>query len=114
VLAGSVVVLVWLRLRRRRPTRIQPPDAIARAYEDLLRALAAAGHPPDPAKTPAEVRAEVLADASLGGEAADHATLVLATVERARFARPIDRPADVDVMRALAAATRVRELTRHR
>jgi hypothetical protein len=39
---------------------------------------------------------------------------VLATVERARFARPIDRPADVDVMRALAAATRVRELTRHR
>jgi hypothetical protein len=113
-LVGSMVVLVWLRLRRRRPRRSEPPDAIARAYEDLVGALAAAGHPPDPAKTPAEVRAEVLADASLGSEAAGHATLVLDTVERARFARPADRPADVDVMRALAAAARVRELTRHR
>jgi hypothetical protein len=114
VLIGSVIVLVWLRLRRRRPGRIEPPDAIARAYEDLLGALAAAGHPPDPAKTPAEVRAEVLADASLGSEATGHATLVLETFERARFARPSDRPGDVDVMRARAAATRVRELTRHR
>jgi transglutaminase-like putative cysteine protease len=114
VLIGSVIVLVWLRLRRRRPGRIEPPDAIARAYEDLLGALAAAGHPPDPAKTPAEVRAEVLADASLGSEATGHATLVLETFERARFARPSDRPGDVDVMRARAAATHVRELTRHR
>ena len=114
LLMGAVVALVWLRLRRRRPRGTEPPDAIARAYEDLLGALAAAGHPPDPAKTPAEVRAEVLADPTLGGEAAGHATLVLDTFERARFARPIDRPADVDVMRALAAATRVRELTRHR
>ena len=114
LLVGAVVVLVWLRWRRRQPRRTEPPDAIARAYEDLLGALAAAGHPPDPAKTPAEVRAEVLADASLGGEAAGHATLVLDTFERARFARPLDRPGDVDVMRALAAATRVRELTRHR
>ena len=48
LLLGAVVVLVWLRLRRRRPRRIEPPDAIARAYEDLLGALAAAGHPPDP------------------------------------------------------------------
>jgi len=114
VLAGVGVVVLWWRLRRRRPDRTEPPDAIARAYEDILVALAVAGHPPDPAKTPAEVRAEVLADATLEGEAAEHATLVLETFERARFARPIDRPADVDVMRALAAATRVRELTRHR
>ena len=91
-----------------------PFDAIDSAYEDLLAALAAAGHEPDRAKTPAEVRAEVIDDPRLAGEAADHASLVLDTLERARFARPVDRPGDVDVMRAVAAATRVRELTRRR
>jgi len=109
----AVPVVVWLR-RRRRPTRAAPVDAIDAAYEDLLAALAAAGHPPDRAKTPAEVRAQVKADQRLAGEAADYASLVLDTLERARFARPTDRPGDVDVMRAVAAATRVRELTRHR
>jgi hypothetical protein len=113
VLLLAVPVVVWLR-RRRRQTRAAPVDAIDAAYEDLLAALAVAGHPPDRAKTPAEVRAEVEADQRLAGEAADHASLVLDTLERARFARPTDRPGDVDVMRAVAAATRVRELTRHR
>jgi hypothetical protein len=105
------VVAVWLRRRRRR-TRVVPLDAIDSAYLELLAALAAAGHEPDRAKTPSEVRAEVIDDPRLAGEAAGHATLVLDTLERARFARPVDRPGDVDVMRAVAAATRVRELTR--
>ena len=103
-----------VRVVARRPRRAAPPDAIAAAYEELLLALAAAGHAPDPSKTPSEVRAEVLADGSLAGEAAAHASLVVDTLERARFARPGDRPGTIDVTRAVAAATRVRELTRHR
>jgi transglutaminase-like putative cysteine protease len=113
LLVVSAPFAVVLRRRRRR-TRAASVDAIDAAYEDLLTALAAAGHPPDPAKTPAEVRAEVVADQRLAGEAADDASLVLDTLERARFSRPSDRPGDVDVMRAVAAASRVRELTRHR
>ncbi len=111
LLVASAGWFVWWR---RRPRRAAPPDAIASAYEDLLLALAAAGHAPDPSKTPSEVRAEVLADGSLAGEAAEHASLVVDTLERARFARPGDRPGTIDVTRAVAAATRLRELTRHR
>ncbi|MEP6759662.1 MAG: transglutaminase domain-containing protein [Actinomycetota bacterium] len=104
---------VWLLRRRRRSRPAPAPDAIAAAYTELLAALATVGHAPDPANTPAEIRRAVAADDRLDGEAADQAALVLVTVQRARFARPPDRPGDVDVMRALAAASRVRELMRH-
>ena len=113
VVGALALVGVWFLRRRRRARRTAPLDAIGAAYEELLEALATAGHPPDPSKTPAEVDRAVAADGRLAGEAASQASLVLTTVERARFARPPDRPSDVDVMRALAAAARVRELTRH-
>jgi transglutaminase-like putative cysteine protease len=111
VAAGTAVIVFVRRRRRRRPPA--PIDTIAEAHGELLAALAAAGHAPDPARTPAEVLATVTADRRLAGEAAAHATLVLETVERARFARPADRPADTEATRALASATRVRELVRH-
>jgi hypothetical protein len=98
--------------RRRR--RTPPGDLIEAAHEELLAALAAAGHPPDRAQTPAEVRAMVARDEALAGEAAASASFVLDTVERARFARPPDRPGDAVATRALASAIRVRELVRHR
>ena len=78
-------------LRRRRSSR-RAARRDRLAYEDLLAGLSPRGPSAGPGETPAEVRAEVLADASLGGEAAGHATLVLDTLERARFARPSDRP----------------------
>jgi transglutaminase-like putative cysteine protease len=108
-LAAAGVVFV-----RRRRRRTPPGDTIEAAHEELLAALAAAGHPPDPAQTPAEVQALVVRDEALAGEAAASAAFVLETVERARFARPSDRPGDADATRALASAIRVRELVRRR
>ena len=115
--AGPIAVAVslgwFLRRRRHRDDAARPPDRIGEAYEQLVTALAAAGHPPDPSITPAEVRAVVTNDAALVAEVVEAADLVVTTFERSRYARPTDRPSDADVMRALAAASRVRELTRH-
>ena len=110
---GVGIVVAWTLLRRRR-RRSPPVDTIAAAHEELLGALAAMGHPPDPTQTPAEVLAIVSGDPRLAGEASEHATAVLGSVERARFARPGDRPSEAEATRALASATRVRELARHR
>jgi hypothetical protein len=107
------VVLCFIARRRRR-TRASPVDTVAAAHEELIGALARAGHAHDPAKTPAEVTRAVSSDPRLDGEVAAHAALVLDVVERARFAPPRTRPTEADARRALAAATRVRELTRHR
>lgn len=109
------VGVAWSFLRRRRPLRRDPPiDTIAAAHEELVAALAAVGHPPDPSRTPAETLATVTSDPGLVGEATEHATIVLGSVERARFAKPGDRPSEAEATRALASATRVRELVRHR
>ncbi len=110
---GVGIGVAWSMLRRRR-RRSPPVDTIAAAHEELLAALDAMGHPPDPSRTPAEVLAIVSGDPRLAGEASDHATTVLGSVERARFARPVDRPTEAEATRALASATRVRELARHR
>jgi transglutaminase-like putative cysteine protease len=111
VVVVAVLLGVALRRRRRRAARAGPPDRIGEAYEDLVATLAAAGHACDPSHTPAEVGA--VADVTFVGEAAKAADTVVTTFQRARYARPPDRPSDADVMRALAAAARVRELTRH-
>jgi transglutaminase-like putative cysteine protease len=112
LLAGVAAVATLLLRRRRR--RTPPVDTIEAAHAELLAALATAGHPPDRAQTPAEVRAILSRDEALAGEAARYASSVLETVERARFARPSDRPGPADATRALASAIRVRELVRHR
>lgn len=111
-IAGALAT--FLRRRHGREQASRAPDRIGEAYDELVTALAAAGHPPDPASTPSEVRAAAIGDAALTGAAADAADLVVTTFERARYRRPAERPSDADVMRASAAAARVRELTRHR
>ena len=78
------------------------------------RRWAHAGHPRAPSATPREYLAEVRADDALDGETRTHASLVIATLERERFAPPGDRPSEADVMRALAAAARVRDLVARR
>jgi len=106
--------LAWAMVRRRRLRRDPPIDTIDAAHRELLAALAALGHLPDASKTPAEMVETVRSDPRLRGEASEHATVVLGSVERARFARPVDRPSEAEATRALASATRVRELVRHR
>ena len=112
VLAAGGVVL-WLRRRR---VRSKPPPLVDQfdvAYDELLAGLSAAGHPPDPARTPDEVLAAVRADPRLAGDLSAHAEDVVTAVRRARFARPADRPADADAAQALVSASRVRDLARH-
>lgn len=112
VIAGMLAVL---GLRRRRH-RTKPPTAHDRfdvAYRELLAGLSTAGHPPDPALTPDEVLAAVRADPRLDSELCAHAADVVRSVRRARFARPSDRPTEADAVRAIASATRVRDLARH-
>ncbi|MGZ8566804.1 MAG: DUF4129 domain-containing protein, partial [Actinomycetota bacterium] len=100
--------LVRRRLRRARSTG--PKDDAGRAFEDLVQALARSGHPRAPAETPSELLVVVDADPALAGEVAAHAELVVRTFERARYAPSREAPTETEVMRALAAAERVREL----
>jgi protein-glutamine gamma-glutamyltransferase len=118
-LAAGVVALTlaFAGFRRRRRRRSKPPaphDAFDVAYAQLLDGLSAAGRPPDPSSTPDEVLAAVRADPRFGDEVTTRAADVVGSVRRARFARPEDRPTDADAARALASASRVRELARHR
>ena len=116
-LAAAVLVgfLAVIGIRRRRHRTKPPPvhDRFDAAYQELLAGLATAGHPPDPARTPDEVLAAVRADPRLDGELGTHAADVVRSVRRARFAPPSDRPTEADAVRALASATRVRDLARH-
>jgi protein-glutamine gamma-glutamyltransferase len=114
-IALVVCALAVAGLRRRRHRSKPPPaaDTFDVAYAKLLDGLSAAGRPPDPSSTPDEVLAEVRADPRFDDELVAHAADVVGSVRRARFARPEDRPTDADAMRALASATRVRELARH-
>ncbi len=109
-----VAALVLVRRRRRRHRRGGPPDEIGEAYEALIAALGKAGHPPDPSRTPGEIRAAVAVDPALAGDAAHLSMLVLATFERARFAPPGVRPDAAEVARARSAAARVGALTSRR
>ena len=114
-LAAALGVGLILALRRRRRGRDPgPPDDVGRAFEELVAALGAAGHPRAPSATPREYLAEVRADDGIDEETRQHAALVVATLERERFAPPSARPGEADVMRALAAAARVRDLVARR
>jgi transglutaminase-like putative cysteine protease len=112
VLAAGAMVR-WLRRRRVRAKPPPPVDLFDVAYDELLAGLSIAGRPPDPARTPDEVLAEVRADPRLAGDLSARTEDVVRAVRRARFARPSDRPADADATEALTAASRVRELARH-
>ena len=97
-----------------------PPDRRARgtgpatataAFEELGEALAPVrSSARAPAETPSELLVVVGHDPALAGEVAAHAELVVRTFERARFAPTREAPTETEVMRALAAAERVREL----
>ncbi len=110
---GLVVGGLWVlpRHRRRRP-RVAFDD-VGAAFEDLVAALESTGHARDESLTPSEFLDEVAADESLGVEVRVFADLVVRTFEGRRFASPEARPSDADVMRARAAAARVRELVRN-
>jgi transglutaminase-like putative cysteine protease len=113
VAAGLVVTLA--RRRRSRPARAQPPpDAVGHAWEDLVAALEAAGHARTPSGTPRELLHQVERATDLPPEVAGHAQTVVDAFERERFAAARARPSETDVMRARAAAARVRDLVGHR
>ncbi|MDP9300083.1 MAG: DUF4129 domain-containing protein, partial [Actinomycetota bacterium] len=100
------------RRRRRRSRAPRPLDAAGRAFEELVDALAAAGHPRPPSQTPSELLASLPDDPGLPPEVMSEAGIVVRTFELARFGDPERRPDDEAVDRAHEAVTRVRELTR--
>jgi hypothetical protein len=106
VLAGIAIAGIH---RWRRRTRADPRSVgAAAAFADLEDALARAGHPRVEHQTPSELLLEVTADRSLDGEITTAAQLVVRVFERERFSAEV--PASSEVMRARAAAARVREL----
>ncbi len=109
-IAAIGVVIALLRRRLRRARSATAPDDAGRAFDELVQVLARSGHPRAPAETPSELLVVVEADPALAGEVAAHAELVVRTFERARYAPAREAPSETDVMRALAAAERVREL----
>ena len=110
--AGAALAIASLRRRRRRSRAARPPDAAGRAFEALVDALAAAGHPRPPSQTPSELLASLPDDPGLPPEVVGEAGIVVRTFELVRFGDPARRPDDDAVGRARQAATRVRELTR--
>jgi transglutaminase-like putative cysteine protease len=109
--AAGVVTLIRRRRRGRDPG---PPDDIGRAFEDLLAAAQAAGHAHAPSATPREFLDAFRAHAPLDDETERLSAFIVDAFERERFARDDDRPSDAEVMRALAAAARVRDLVARR
>jgi len=109
---GAALAIASLRRRRRRSRAPRPPDAAGRAFEALVDALAAAGHPRPPSQTPSELLASLPDDPGLPSEVLGEAGIVVRTFELVRFGDPARRPDDDAVERAHEAATRVRELTR--
>ena len=110
--AGAALAIASLRRRRRRSRAPRPPDAAGRAFEALVDALAAAGHPRPPSQTPSELLASLPDDPGLSPEVMGEAGIVVRTFELVRFGDPARRPDDDGVDRARRAATRVGELTR--
>ena len=112
MLGGAALWVAYRRRRRRRSRSPRPPDAAGRAFEDLVDALAAAGHPRPPSQTPSELLASLPNDPGLPPEVLGEAGLVVRTFELVRFGDPARRPDDDAVDRAHRAAGRVRDLTR--
>jgi transglutaminase-like putative cysteine protease len=116
VVAGALLLLVgvgWRRRGRRRRGRPAGPTGPAgRAFEDLVATLAAAGHPREPSATPREYLDAIERDPTLSEELRAEAEVVVRTFERERYAPPTGRPAQDEVARARASASRVRTLAR--
>jgi len=113
LLIGIVTIPAVLVLRRRRrqgPPR--PLDTAGRAYADLEAILAAAGHPPSPTRTPAELLEAIRRDGRFDAEALAGSRVVVRTFERARFAPPPERPGPDEQRRAVEAAATVAERVR--
>jgi len=110
VLIGSAA-FVWSRRRRgERASRRPQLRGAAAAFADLEDALEAAGHPRVPQNTPSDLLREIEADRALAPEIVRQTELVVRTFELERFAAARAKPRDADVMRARAAAARVRDL----
>jgi len=109
---GAALAIGYGRRRRRRSRAPRPPDAAGRAFEALVDALAAAGHPRPPSQTPSELLASLPADPDLPPEILGEAGIVVRTFELARFGEPERRPDEAAVDRAHTAAARVRKLIR--
>ena len=114
VLAAAASGFAWWRRRRQRTAPPRPPDDAGEAFEELVVALAAAGHARAPAATPAELLFRVTTDGALSSEVVTNTEFVVRTFERARFAPPTRRPSDADVVRARAAAALVGSLVARR
>jgi protein-glutamine gamma-glutamyltransferase len=101
-----VLVVAFARHRRRR--RGVPLDGVGEAFEDLVAALAAAGHPRHPSDTPSELLVGLGSDLVLPDEVRAGATTVVRAFERHRFARPDERlsPEEVEAVRTTAARVR--------
>jgi hypothetical protein len=112
--AAAAGLLAWSLRRRRRGRDPGPPDDVGKAFEELVAALAVAGHPREPSTTPREVLDAIADDHTLDDEVRRHGATVVDTFERERFAPPGARPSDAEVMRALAAAARVHDLVGRR
>jgi protein-glutamine gamma-glutamyltransferase len=108
----AVVGVVVLARRRGRRGVPRPPDDVGLAFEELVAVLGAACHERRPSDTPTEFQARVSADDGLDVEVRVFADLVVRTFEGRRFAPPAEQPTDAEVMRARAAAARVRDLVR--
>jgi hypothetical protein len=110
-LAFALAGAIGSTWRRRRRREFEPAEVGAgTAFRDLTAALTPVGHPRHLHRTPSEYLRELQADAALGGDVIDAAEFVVRTFERERFAS--SKPSDADVMRARAAAARVRDLIR--
>jgi protein-glutamine gamma-glutamyltransferase len=103
-----MVVVAFARHRRRR--RREPLDGVGEAFEDLVAALAAAGHPRHPSETPSELLADLESDVVVPDEVRASAATVVRAFERHRFARPDERLSPEEVEAARVAAARVRTL----
>jgi transglutaminase-like putative cysteine protease len=114
VVAGAALALgvTLLRRRRTRSAGTAPPDDVGRAFEELVDALTSIGHERMPSDTPSEFQRRIAADPTLDAEVRVCSDMVVRTFERRRFAATDARPGDAEVMRARAAAARVRDLVR--
>jgi hypothetical protein len=109
---GLVAATVWAWRRRRRSKMTAPLTPGEAAFAELIEALSPAGHEHAPHQTPSEFLRRVEADDRLETAVVEAADLVVRTFERERFAPAAVKPSTEELIRARAAAGRVRRLVR--
>jgi len=115
-LFGALGLTAFALDRRRRGDRAAAvlDDDVGLAFDELVAALGSAGHARGPSVTPSEFLREVAGDPDLEVEVRVFSDLVVRTFEARRYAAATDRPSDAEVIRARAAAARVRDLVARR